>query len=293
MVFYIVRYGEIALKGKNRGNFESILKNNIREYLKQRYSLNSKLFSVRGRIILDVQFDDKVDSDLDIDLRPVFGIVSYSEALKMPKNFDVIKDKCVEVFKLIKKDNKTFKIETHRLDKSFNMNSIEINKVIGAEIIEIFPEVNVKLKNPDITMGIEIHSDFAYVYSNLINCFGGLPLGSAGKIAVEFDNNNRSLLCCLLLMKRGSIIFLINNEFENNPKTLDMLKLYNNYNPIRIINKENIYKTIKEKDIDSIAYSQEYSDIEKTDNDSELLLLYPLALNSDKEVEEELKKYEI
>lgn len=267
---YILRYGEIALKGKNRRVFENRLANNIAVYIKLRYGAESRLINIRGRLILE--------TETNVDLRPIFGLTSYSKAVKVEKDINAIKIKALEEFGKLS-INSTFKVETHRLDKSFPIKSPEINRIVGEQIYEKF-NIPAKMKNPDTILGIEIHNNTAFIYTETIKCFGGLPLGCSDKILVPLTNN-RSILTALNLMKRGCRI-----TFVGDKKDLPLIKLFNNYKtPIIIKEYEILTENIK-------AYASP-NNINNLDKDENFLMLYPIALLSDKDVDEELKKYEI
>jgi thiamine biosynthesis protein ThiI len=268
MNHYLLRYGEIALKGKNRRVFEIILKSNILNYVKNRYNENAKMFVIRGRFVLT--------TEADVDLRPIFGLTSYSKAVKVEKDIELIKEKAIEEFAKINSPE-NFKVVSHRLDKSFPIKTPEINRIVGEVIYEKF-KVPAKMKSPKTVLGIEIHNNTAFVYVETVKCFAGLPLGSSGKVLVPLTNN-RSILTALNLMRRGCKVTFIGDK-----KDIPLIKLYSNYqNPIFIKNKE---------DSEIIAYALP-NKIDKLDKVEGFLLLYPIALLSDKEVEEELKKYEI
>ena len=265
---YIIRYGEIALKGKNRRVFENILANNISLYTKLRYGAESNIVNIRGRLILE--------TEADVDLRPIFGLVSYSKAIKVEKDIELIKEKAIEEFTKIKSPE-TFKVESHRLDKSFPIKTPEINRIVGEVIYEKF-DIPVKMKNPNTLLGIEIHNTTAFIYVETIRGFGGLPLGCSDKVIVPLTNN-RSILSALNLMRRGCKI-----NFIGEKKELPLIKLYGSYkNPVFINNKE-------DSEIITYASPSHYKALDKKES---FLMLYPIALLSDKEVEEELKKYEL
>jgi tRNA uracil 4-sulfurtransferase len=271
-MIYILRYAEIALKGKNRIDFEKQLANNIKEYVKLRYEKEAKIKFIRGRLILFV--------DKEIDLRPVFGLSSYSKAIKIEKDISIIKDKALELFEELK-DVSSFRIKTSRLDKSFNLKSPEINAIVGEIIYEKF-NIPVDFKEPKAIIGIEIHNDFAYIYSKTINCFNGLPIGSSGEVFINENYDKRTILSVLELMKRGCSICFINNE--NKKDSSNLIKLFNNFKELEIIKESEIKNKFK-----AFAFPNYFDNLQKK---QDFLNLYPIALLSDKEVEEELKKYE-
>ncbi len=268
MNHYILRYGEIALKGKNRRVFEIILKNNILNYVKNRYDENAKMFVIRGRFVLT--------SESEVDLRPIFGLTSYSKAVKVEKDINLISQKAIEEFAKIDSPE-TFKVVTHRLNKSFPIKSPEINRIVGEQIYNKF-NIPAKMKNPHTILGVEIHNNIAFIYTKTVKCFGGLPLGSSDKVLVPLTNN-RSVLTALNLMRRGCKIIFVGDK-----KDIPIIKLFNNYQKLNFIKDKN--------DSEILAYASP-DNFNNLNKDKDFLMLYPIALFSDKEVDEELKKYEI
>jgi len=194
MVFncIIVRCGEIFLKGRNRGVFERALHTNIAAKTTQH--LQSKL---QGRFILPYF------ADYD-QLRLVFGLTSYSPALKTTKTITAIQ---VAALSLLSQKSGYFKVAASRADKTFPHRSPEINKLVG-EYIEQHTTLQFKLHHPEITLGIEINRDGAYLFLEKIPGRGGLPVGVEGTIGLLLEDE-ASILAGLLMMKRGCDICLI------------------------------------------------------------------------------------
>ncbi len=187
----IARYGEIFLKGKNRLDFERKLVGNIK-----------KMFGVgvvrkRNRLLVDG----------GVDLRRVFGLISYSPAVEVNLDIDEIKSKVLELIK--DKKFETFAVAAKRMASKF-LSSQEMNEQIGCFVIgELKKKVN--LGNPDLTIGIEIIDDKAYVFTETIGCFGGLPAGVEGKV-ILLVSNEKSLLAGLMMMKRGCDLKVVSFE---------------------------------------------------------------------------------
>jgi len=274
MYYYILRYGEIGLKGLNRPEFENKLSYNILEFIKNTNKSESKITKVRGRLILKTKEQQN--------LQPIFGLVSYSEAIPIEKDLNKISDKCVEIFETMK-NVKTFKVETQRLDKTFKIKSPKINRIVGEKIFTKF-EVPGDMKNPELKIGIEIHTDKAYIYTTSIECFGGLPLGVSNSVNIIHENNKETILSALSLMKRGCSVNIVS---ESNDCDFNLLKIFNNNKKINLIKKIN--------NNEAIALTNNFKEI--IDNKEELkkyknnLILYPLALLSKEEIKKELEKY--
>jgi len=189
----IIRYSEIALKGKNRGTFENLLMHNIRECL-TRNNFNSRVSKIRGRI-----FTDAPEEALGF-LKNIFGIVSLSYAEECG-DFDDLK---LKISDLIKKNKfESFVVRCNRLDKNYPKTSVQIEQELGEYVFKTFHK-KVDLKNPKLTIGVEV-SDKIYLFSNKINGLGGLPLNPENKIAV-FVSSKEDAVAALLMMRRGCIV---------------------------------------------------------------------------------------
>jgi thiamine biosynthesis protein ThiI len=273
MNYYILRYGEIALKGKNRFNFEAKLKSNIIRYIKNKHSVKANITSVRGRFILE--------TSTKVNLKSVFGLESYSLAKKF-ESFGDVKNFIINKFNF--DSYNTFKVKTSRLNKKFPLKSPEVNAQLGELILNNYSKLKVDLHNPDLVLGLEIHKNAFYLYEKIVSCFGGLPLGSSNQIAIFAKNNERTILSCLELMKRGCKILLIGKNKLNS----NLLKEFNNYQSL--IEFENT--DLDKLSVFAFANPQIYEEINTSELNNSFLNLFPLAFYSDKEVKEKLNEYE-
>jgi thiamine biosynthesis protein ThiI len=192
----IVRYSEIALKGKNRMYFENKLVSNIKSCLETNNNPYTSIRRVRNRILI---FTDKPCPQL----KNVFGISSFSPAIKTKADLGSIKTTASDIIVGLSK-NKTFRVSAKRLDKNFRLSSMEINRTLGA-FIESQTKAKVSLKKFDFELGIEIIGDGAYLFTKKIHGFGGLPLGSEGKV-LSLIENKASILASWFVMKRGCAV---------------------------------------------------------------------------------------
>lgn len=192
----LVRYGELSLKGRNRRLFEDQLLENIRSKLKGiPCGPISKTF---GRIY--VQTENNWE-EIARRLQQVFGIVSLSPVLKGELDLGAIKAGAEQV--LEKAPGRTFKVETRRPYKSFPQTSPEINNILGAHLLRTFPQLEVDVHNPDLTLHVEIRREGVFLYSQVIPCLGGLPTGSSGKGLLLLSGGIDSPVAGFLSMKRG------------------------------------------------------------------------------------------
>ena len=212
---FIVRYGEISLKGKNRKRFEELLAKNIEKMLK-REGFNGTTKILRGRILV---YSPSSSSSV---FSKIPGIVSYSPAEEM--NYEEIKGYLIEKLRDISPES--FKIDAHRVDKRFPKTSIEINEELGEFVVNNFGW-RVDLSNPDLRIGVEIINSKAYVFFETYKGIGGLPVGSSGKLMALVSGGIDSPVAAFMMMRRGARIialhFSINDEEEKVRKYLERL----------------------------------------------------------------------
>ncbi len=180
----VVRYGEIFLKGKNRGDFEKKLLRNIKIITGQ---TQAKLCA--GRIFMPYWQDHT-------SLRRVFGLTSYSCALRVEKKMETI---ITHVDEIVRDQNYIPLIAAHRSDKNFEVTSPEITKMIATHLHEIFPSYKF---DDTKTLTVEIQHGGAYLCAEKLYCSGGLPTGCDGQVLLLVEDT-QSILAGLLCMKRG------------------------------------------------------------------------------------------
>lgn len=199
----ICHYDEIALKGKNRDYFEKKLVENIKNKLtKEVYFLNSwKVRKVAGRILIEVKNDLENKLEKFLILREVFGIVNFSFAQEASQDLDELKKNCWKLLEKEKFDN--FRISASRSDKNFPLSSMEINKEVGSFIVEK-TGAQVKLKDAQVEIFIEITNKKAFIYKDKIQGAGGLPVGSGGKVLALLSGGIDSPVAAYYILKRGA-----------------------------------------------------------------------------------------
>lgn len=195
----MVRYGELSTKGKNRKDFIARLGGNIRKSLKDFEDVEIHPNRDRTHVTLN-----GTDSDAVINrLKKVFGIQNFSPMLKVEKTMEAVQAGALEMMKEQLKPGMTFKINTRRSDKEFAINTDTMNRELGGFILDNFPDNGVKMKNPDITLRVEIRSNGIFLTSEVINGAGGLPVGTAGKGMMMLSGGIDSPVAGYLGMKRG------------------------------------------------------------------------------------------
>lgn len=196
---YLIRLGEICLKGNNRDYFERKLKQNLKYKLK---GYKTKFTKQKGRFFLVAE--NIPEEIVNETLATTFGIVGFSKAIRTEKNFEEIKKSVLE---LLSKGNtiqeiQNFKVETKRADKSFPMISYEVSAEIGGIILDTYPHLKVNVKTPQLTIHVEIR-DKAYVYAASEKGPGGLPVGCAGKGLLLLSGGIDSPVAGYRMAKRG------------------------------------------------------------------------------------------
>jgi thiamine biosynthesis protein ThiI len=186
-MIYIIRYGEIGLKGLNRPYFENKLIGNIKLIVGDP---TARLKKIRGRVVLETE------DDVSEKLKKVFGIVSFSRAEKFRP--EELNERIIELVRNKKFD--TFRISANRIDKDFPRTSDQIARELGALVVEKLGK-KVSLKEYDLNINVEI-IDSAYVFFDKIEGLGGLPVGVEGKVIVLIESN-KGADAAKLIMKRG------------------------------------------------------------------------------------------
>lgn len=200
MKLYLIRLGEISLKGLNRAFFEKKLKNNIKLRLRPYRSLITR---EKGRVFVSVA-QDCPDEKIEFILRTTFGVVGFSRAFVCEKNWDSI----VETAKLViakepfSEGYGTFKVLARRADKNFPMNSYQIEANLGGLVLDTYPKMKVDVHKPQMTLNVEVREK-VYIYTSPISGPGGLPCGCAGKGLLLLSGGIDSPVAGYRMAKRG------------------------------------------------------------------------------------------
>ena len=213
---FIVRCGEVALKGMNKPYFERMLVDRIRSNVKGLGNEDVK----RQEGLIFVRADKDVDTDILVrQIAKVFGVASISPAVEAPSNLDAIGEEAVKhMMNLIEtKGVKTFKVEAKRADKNFPVKSPEIGRIIGAKVLIGCKVLKVDVHNPDVLLYVDVRADRSYIYQDKIAGFGGLPLGTNGKGMVLLSGGIDSPVAAWMMAKRGMVIEAI--HFHSYPYT--------------------------------------------------------------------------
>ena len=207
----IVKYGEIALKGKNRYFFENPLISNIKSKLKK---FNIVVSKTHGRIYIE-NIGENIDKIIEL-LKEVFGIVEISIGVKTPLDMELLGKTALGLMNEILKD-----VETRRSNKGFELKSPEISKKIGGIIFNEIDLLSVDVHNPDIVLNIEVREKM-YIYAKRIPCIGGMPYKSASKGILLLSGGIDSPVAGYLMARRGVEIEAV--HFHSFPFTSERAK---------------------------------------------------------------------
>ncbi|ATH62414.1 tRNA 4-thiouridine(8) synthase ThiI [Staphylococcus pasteuri] len=214
----IVRYGELTLKGSNRKKFVNQLKTNVTRALKPLEG-----FHIKGkRDRMYIELSDEADIDEIIDrLSKVNGIKSISPVLKTEKNDQSIAEVAVRLAQSFEKGS-TFKIDVKRSDKSYHKDTYELQREIGGEVLKNVEGLTVDVKRPQHEIRVEVRLDAIYLYVDVIQGSGGLPVGTGGKTLLMLSGGIDSPVAGMEVMKRGVTIEAI--HFHSPPFTSEKAK---------------------------------------------------------------------
>lgn len=196
-----IKNGELALKGLNRATFEDVLIKNIRKRIKP---LGEFEYRKEQSTVSVIPMSDDIDmNEVSSRVGRVFGIARYSRALQVGKDMDEIKAQAPKYLEEQLRFAHTFKVEAKRSDKKFPLTSPEISAEVGGAILSVFPNLRVDVRNPEITVTIEIREKFAFIRGNQLFGAGGLPTGTSGKATVLISGGIDSPVASYMMAKRG------------------------------------------------------------------------------------------
>jgi len=222
----IVRYGEISLKGDNRGFFEKKLVENIKKQLQENRISYSSVARPRGRIIIET--NQKCSC-----LKNVFGITSFSHATSTEPETRAMKKAALPLIKKLAK-NKSFRVTTQRVDKSIQLRSNDIDREIGSFVVDK-TNAKVDLTGFDFELGIELFNSKAYLFTERIQGPGGLPVGVEGTVLVLKGRD--SAKAAMLMQKRGCETIVINKLSDaakySRAKALVVSQTLKNLKPVK------------------------------------------------------------
>ncbi len=213
----LVKFGEMVLKGLNKKTFEDMLRKNIKRRLR---GLGRFELTTAQSTTYITPLDEECDlAEVVERVSKIFGIAALCRACVCEKDFGDITEKAVEYLGEILEGASTFKVNAKRSDKAFPMKSPEICAELGGILLEKFPNLTVDVKNPQVTVTVEVRDTNAYIHAENIKGAGGLPVGSSGKALLLLSGGIDSPVAGWMMAKRGVHIAAI--HYVSPPYTSD------------------------------------------------------------------------
>lgn len=198
----LVRYGEIHLKGQNRPRFEKMLKDSMSAAVRR---FGGSVKKGDGRFYVRHIEQSQIPAAMDA-LCKVFGVHSVSPAYEMEKDLPAICQKAAELAQAemarLALSSASFKVKGKRSDKRYPLSSMEVAAEVGGYILEHVPGLRVDVKNPQLTLYVEMREQ-AYVYTSILPGKGGMPLGSSGKAMLLLSGGIDSPVAGYMVASRG------------------------------------------------------------------------------------------
>ena len=241
---FLIKYGEIGVKGKNRYLFEDALVRQIRYALKEvdgEFNVTKENGRIYATAVSDFDYDEAVAA-----LKRVFGIIGICPVVQIEDNgFDDLAKHVVEYFDATYPDkNITFKVNARRARKNYPMDSMEINMELGGRLLDAFHELKVDVHKPEVLLQVEIRNKIN-IYSVEIPGPGGMPIGTAGKAMLLLSGGIDSPVAGYMIAKRG--VQIEATYFHAPPytsdrakqKVVDLAKLVSRYSGPMVLNVVN------------------------------------------------------
>ena len=219
----LIRYGELSTKGRNKKMFTQKLASNIKKALVDFPQV--KVIPDYDFMYLDLH--EAPEEAVIEKVKPIFGIQSISPVYIVEKDMEVAKKVVLDLLSQEDLEGKTFKIMTRRSDHTFEMDTNQINLFLGDAVLEVFPDIKVQLKQPDITVRIDVRREHLMVSLKTIQGAGGLPVGTSGRAMLMLSGGIDSPVAGYLAMKRGMEIQCVHfaSPPYTSPQALEKTKL--------------------------------------------------------------------
>lgn len=199
---FLIKYGEIGIKGKNRFIFEDALVKQIRHALKNvegEFEVSKQQGRIHVEVLSEYDFDETVEA-----LKKVFGIVGICPVVHVEdEGFEKLTEDVIEYMrKAYPTLDKTFKVNARRARKNYPLDSMGINYSLGEKLLEAYPNMKVDVHKPEIMLNIEVREKI-YIYSEIIPGPGGMPVGTNGKAMLLLSGGIDSPVAGYMVAKRG------------------------------------------------------------------------------------------
>ena len=265
----LIKYGELSTKKDNRGFFIKKLYDNVKSKLSD---LEVNIYKDRARMYIEF-----LDKDLDIiksRINKIFGIHEYDIAYICKSDLDEIKNLVLEAVK--KEEFNTFKVIVKRSDKSFEVNSSEMNNILGGVILKNINNISVDVHNPDLRVNVEIREKNTFVYFNKYRGAGGYPVGTQPRGLLMLSGGIDSPVAGYYALKRGIKLDCVyfeaipHTSLDAREKVINLSKVLLNYTDninLHVVNfteiQEAIYKNCKSEYVITIMRRMMYRIMEK------------------------------
>ena len=246
-----ISYGELALKGKNRGNFEKVLNQRIRNSLKD---IDYKLIIDSSKLYV-ISENENIDEIIKR-VKKIFGIVAVNPAEQVKNDEEEIKEMVLKIAKEAYENGaRDFKVDVKRNNKKFQKKSMDFARELGGYVLENSDFEHVKMKDPDLMIYLEIRNN-TYVFTEKIRTYGGLPVGTTGKGLVLLSGGIDSPVAAFMMAKRGMIVnavtfhsfpFTSEQALEKVKELAEILSIYTGKIKLYSINILKIQQEINQK----------------------------------------------
>ncbi len=216
---FLIKYAEIGIKGKNRYLFEDALVSHIHHALKRldgAFTVTKESGRIYAHAAEEYDFDEVVER-----LKCVFGIAAICPVARIEdRGFDDLKEQVIRYLdEAYPEKNRTFKVNARRANKQYPMTSEELNRELGAAVLDAFPQMKVDVHHPDILLNVEIRAKGINLYSLVIPGPGGMPVGTNGRAMLLLSGGIDSPVAGYMIAKRGVTIEAV--YFHAPPYTSD------------------------------------------------------------------------
>lgn len=214
----LVHYHEIGLKGHNRVTFEMRLLKNLEKLLAGYPVVTIHRISGRLCIFLKEGTDRQTALEATDFILKVPGVARVSCGFKCPRDMDLMFQAAIGALGECD-EFQTFKVSARRNHTDFPIDSMEMNRQVGAALCQAFPDKGVKMKDPDVTVGVEVVQNATYIYAKSVPGIGGLPVGSSGRVMCLMSSGIDSPVAIWKMARRGATC--IGVHFSGRPQTAD------------------------------------------------------------------------
>lgn len=214
----LIHYHEIGLKGRNRSVFEKRLLKNVEALLADFPVVT--IHRISGRLCVFLREGTTFERALEVaaTVRYVPGVARVSCGFKCERDLSVMNEVAINALAETG-DFESFKVHARRNHTDFETDSMQMNQIVGAALCGAFPDKKVKMKDPDVTVAVEVVQNAVYIYARSERGVGGLPVGSSGRVACLLSSGIDSPVALWKMARRGAIC--IGVHFSGRPQTSD------------------------------------------------------------------------